>query len=91
MALKKINTVTTKSGPGWVANRNGGVVVVEFDNWDGTEITLPWVPVARARASLSDLGEGAVFPRATVDTTGRVLAYGTSRTPRLYGQLVYLV
>lgn len=90
MALKKISTVATKSGPGWVATRNGGVVVVEFDNWDGTAIILPWVPVAQARASLSDLGEGAVQPRATANTSGRIFAYGTSATPRLYGQLTYL-
>lgn len=90
MALKKISTTSTVSGPGWVATRKSGVVVVEFDNWDGTAITLPWLPVAQARASLSDLGEGAVQPRATANTAGRIFAYGTSATPRLYGQITYL-
>lgn len=89
MALKKISTTSTASGPGWVATRSGGVVVVEFDNWDGAGITFPWRPVAQARTTLSDLGQTAPA-RATLTTDGRLLPYGMSSAPRLYGQIVYL-
>ena len=89
MALKKISTVNTASGSGWVATRSGGVVVVELNDWNGQDAKLPWPAMARARASLADLNQ-TTQARCIVQTTGTLSAYDASEAPRLYGQIVYL-
>ena len=89
MALKKISTTSTASGPGWAATRSGGVVVVELNDWNGQDVKLPWPAIARARASLADLNQ-TPQARCIVQTTGTLSAYDASDMPRLYGQIVYL-
>ena len=51
MALRKITTTTSASGPGWYVTRYGALAILRLRNYTGGDFTLPPEFVPRAECT----------------------------------------
>ena len=88
---KATRTVDTMSGEGWEAIRIGQVVQLTFNDWNGSEISLPraYKPEMDARGIGYDLDTKTVVP-IMAPSWGNVTALSPDAS-RIFGQIVYLL